>query len=291
MKKTNTFFLLGIFLFLSLLTNVFALTEEELNKLPPEEARKIPILKALPALGMSQKTFLFMIEDCLIDLRYLFKKPSGQLSDELISAIKQFQSDIGQKPTGIMLMGEWEELTKRHGLIGFVPIYPGGFHVIGVADLVSAEGTWVFEKEDNADPIQKTKIICHKPSGRCWMATARVSMPGKSIFGMDMASLYVDIEEWPITKWSSYEVQAENDDSQCVSYTLTINIKNKEAHMFRRGKGNKDCEGIAESPSILKLVDGFDVGYKYYQDRNNKISDIRSSAFQKLVKELLSNKK
>ncbi len=291
MKKINAFIIISIFLFLSLITNTFALTAEELNKLPQEEARKIPILKALPVLGMSQKTFIFLIEDCFIDLRYLFKKPSGKPSAELTSAIKQFQSDIGHKPTGVMLMGEWEELAKRNGLMGFVPIYPGGFHVINVGDLVSVEGTWIFENEDNADPIQKTKIICHKSSGRCWMATARVSMPGTSSFGTYMAQLYVDIEEYPITKWSNYEVQAENDDSRCVSYTLTINTQKKAVHMFRRGKGNKGCERIAESPSILKLVDGFNVGYKYYQDRNKKISDVRSSAYQKWMKELISSEK
>lgn len=292
MKKPSAFIVLCIFVFLSLVTNVPALTEEELDKLPPEKARMIPMLKVLPALlNTSQKTFLFSIENCLIDLRYLFKKPTGQLSDELTSAIKQFQSDIGQEPTGIMLMGEFEELTKRHDLIDFVPIYPSGFNVIGVGGLVSAHGTWVFENEDNADPIQTTKIICYKPSGRCWMSTAKVSMPGTSTFGMNMASLYVDIEEWPVTKWGTYEVQAENDDSQCVSYTLTINIKNKETHMFRRGKGIQGCEGIAESPSILKLVDGFHVGYEYYQDRNKNLSNIRSSAFQKLVKEMHSNEK
>ena len=115
------------------------------------EIRKIPILKALPALGMSKKTFIFLIGECLIDLRYLFKKPTGQQSDDLISAIKRFQSDIGQEPTGIMLMGEFEELTKRQSLLGFIPIYPGGFHVNKVGDLVSVEGTWIFENEENAD--------------------------------------------------------------------------------------------------------------------------------------------
>jgi hypothetical protein len=265
---------------ISFVANSATLTKEQINKLSKEKARILPAKELFSAVGISDKEFIFLVENMLLDLRYLFKRPTGKPSTELTAAIKQFQLDIGHKQTGILLAEEFEELGKRYDLIGFIPIYPSSTHILRVGNLVSAKGTWVFEKDSIANPIQTTDIICQKTSGKCWVATAEISMNSGNAY------LSVDIEEWIITKWNDYEVQAENDNSRCVNYTLTINTKNKEAYMFRRGKGISGCEGIAESPSILKLVDGFDVGYKYYHERLKKRSEILSSAFRKQINDL-----
>ena len=56
------------------------------------------------------------------------------------------------------------------------------------------------------------------------MATARVS-----IYNGNDATLYVDIDEWIISKWTENEIQAENDNAACVTYTLSIFPMKKEA--------------------------------------------------------------
>jgi len=86
-----------------------------------------------------------------------------------------------------------------------------------------------------------------------------------------------------ISKWTEYEVQAENDDAVCVSYTLSINPMKKEAFLFRRGKGGNNCKGIAESPQILKLEGGFKVGQEFWCNRNKEAAKARSSKYQSLL--------
>lgn len=258
------------------------ITNDELNNMPKEKARQIPVTETLSAMEIKEPDFFFVLENCLIDLRYFYREPTGRPSPQLTDAIKAFQTDIGHKPTGSLLMGEFEELARRHTTLVVVPIYTGGFHVFSLGDLVSAEGTWVFQDGSGVDPIQTSKIHCRKDTRLCSMVTARISVPdGGNVFGTDSGSLFLDTEDWAITKWSDYEVQAESDSAKCVSYTLTINIQKKEAHMFRRGKWASYCKGIAETPQILTLVDGFKVAYDFWQARNAKTAKLRSSTFRK----------
>lgn len=272
--------------FLSMVSNSFALTESEFNNLPPEKLKILPMQEAMSAMGTSDEMYYFILESSLLDLRYFYKEPSGKLTPDLIKAIKEFQSDIGHKATGVLTMEQFEILTKRHNMLTGVQTYPGNVDVqiTNVDSYLVANGTWVFENDKQADQLQTSKIICSRPSSICNMATARISMHGDNLG--DEASLYVDIEDWNITKWTEHEVQAENDDALCVSYTLSINYSKKEAFMFRRGKGGPSCEGIAESPQILKLVGGFDVGNKYWSERREETNKVRSSTYQKLLKNL-----
>jgi len=50
-------------------------------------------------------------------------------------------------------------------------------------------------------------------------------------------SLFQD--NFKITRWTTDELVAENDSPLCVSYTLTINFRKEQAHLFRRGKVRK----------------------------------------------------
>jgi hypothetical protein len=116
------------------------------------------------------------------------------------------------------------------------------------------------------------------------MTTARLSLPGDTSSD-GSAYLYLDTDDFSVTKWTENEVVAENDSSLCVAYTLSINSQKNEASMFRRAKG-KGCDGISEAPQIMKLVDGFKHIFDFWSDRNRKINEVRSSRFQRHIKAL-----
>ena len=262
--------------------NVLALTEEELNNMPIEKVKVLPMVEVMKATGTSEKEYYFIIGNLLLDLRYFYKEPEDKFSQELKKAIELFQSDIGHKSNGILTVEQFDILKKRHNLIGGIEIYPGKVEksITKVGDYLKASGTWVFENNRQADPLQTSQINCSRPLVKCFMATARIS--SLSFNDSNEATLFVDIDEFNITKWLDYEVQAENDNATCVSYTLSINLLKKEAYMFRRGKGGTNCEGIAESPQILKLEDGFKVGQEFWQKRRKESAKARSSSFQNL---------
>ena len=92
-----------------------SMTEEEINKLPEEEVMKLPALEAMIKMTNAKKhEFIAILELVLLDLRYYYSKPTGRENHRLTEAIKAFQKSIGTKPTGVLLMGEFEELTNRH---------------------------------------------------------------------------------------------------------------------------------------------------------------------------------
>lgn len=262
---------------------LFALTEEELNNLPKEKIKAIPAIEVMMAMGISEKEFYLVLEYILRDLKYCYKEPEDNFSQEVKKAIKLFQSDIGHKSNGILTAEQFEVLRERHNLISEIEIYPGTVdkRITKVGDYLEAEGTWVFENDIQADPLQTSQINCSRHSGKCFMATAKISV---GLFhAKNEASLYVDIDEFIITKWTEYEIQAENDDAVCVSYTLSINPMKKEAFLFRRGKGGTNCKDIAESPQILKLEGGFKVGQEFWRKRNEDRAKVRSSKYQNLL--------
>ena len=150
-----------------------------------------------------------------------------------------------------------------------------------VGDLVRASGTWVFESDTQANPIQSTVIECNHRLGTCADATASI------VYRDDAGNLSVDLKTWKITKWSDSEIVAEDDQSQCVSETLAINIRAKQASIFHRSKGTSGCEAFSPTPQILRLVDGFDISYRFFQKREEEARKLKNPAFTSSLKSLL----
>lgn len=263
----------------------FALTEKELNNMPKEKVKVLPAIDVMKSEGASENFYYFMLEMLLLDLRYYYEEPKGYLSDNLKEAIKLFQSDIDHEPNGILTAEQFEILKNRHDMVSGIEVYPSpvSVYISKVGNYLSAEGTWVFENDVQADPLQTSKIKCSLYYQRCYMATARITSGFQQTYD-DNCSLKVDIEEFNITKWSEYEILAENDNAACVTYTLSINPNKNEAFMFRRRKGVSNCNGITEKPQILKLVGGFEIGREFWQKQHSEANKIRSSKYRELLK-------
>lgn len=263
------------------------LTGEQLNKLDRAEAYNLPALRVLPiGKGISDQVFYGMVETALLDLRYLIAPPTGKPSPQLTEAIKLFQRDIGHKETGSLLFGEWDELGRRARRLEPIPIYLGSASVIAFGDLAKVEGTWVFDSDDpvytQAYPIQTTTIECNRRTGTCTDATAVIGYEADSA----ILSVYLDI--WRITKWSDSEIVAENDQAECMSYTLSINLPTKKVSAFRRGKGTAGCEAFSTSPQITRLVDGLDVSQHFFQQRDQEANQLRNPRFTSVLGGILN---
>ena len=67
-----------------------AITPEEFGALDPEQALRLPVMEALEVFGWRRDEFVFVLENALIDLRYLYRQPSGKPSEALTGAIRTF---------------------------------------------------------------------------------------------------------------------------------------------------------------------------------------------------------
>jgi hypothetical protein len=267
-------------------------TAEEFAALEPEQALQLPVAEALEVFGWRQREFLFVLENALIDLRYLYRHPSGRASDPLTAAVKAFQKEIGRKPTGNLLVSEFLELMQRGNELWQSPVYPGPAFVSQSDGLVWAEGTWSAPGADEPDPIQTTSLRCYRDAGLCSMVTAKLTMSGadERWFHASVVDLALQPRDWKVTQWSAQRIDAEDRSALCVAYTLSIDLRTERATMQRRPTGADKCAGQAEAPRSYTLVSGFAVASRYWEARQLRAHALRSAAFRRLVERIQENK-
>jgi hypothetical protein len=221
-----------------------AMTREQFDALTDEQRKAVPFLEMVDSVGPGMKQlFLFSIEECLYELRFYPVLPSGNESDELTAAIRQFQISINAEPTGKLLNDQFESLKKRCELRRPDEIFPrAGKYIKGDRKSVVATGTWVFLEGEHGCPINVSQISCTRDDMKCRDHAAQIC-----IHGLDVID-----EDYRVTKWTDIELVAENDTPRCVAYTLSINFQKEEALIFRRAKGGEGCEIFAQKPQIVR---------------------------------------
>jgi hypothetical protein len=89
----------------------------------------------------SRPKFLAMVSFQLNRLGFYLSLPTDKPSDALRTAIDKFQHSLNAEPTGILTMGQWEELGKRTSYFWPQRITLGSKYVIVLDGLVSLKGT------------------------------------------------------------------------------------------------------------------------------------------------------
>ena len=215
----------------------------------------------------AMKATVGVVEYALYRLGFYRQTITGKESTSLRAAIKRFQKSMGAEPTGDLLMGEFIELDRRKETLDQRRIVPENeLRIVKSGDFLIAEGTWIFQNGTMRFPIQTTEIRCTRRPEECVGVTASL-LDGRAETAAD---LDLSWRYWKITKWSDEEVGAENDDSPCVAYTLTISPKANSVYQFRRGKGGEGCEQSTGAPEIMLLANGTEVAKKHYEKLRNQ---------------------
>ena len=270
----------------------WAVTAAEFAALEPEQALQLPVVEALEAFGWREREFAFVLENALIDLRYLYRQPSGRASDALTASVKTFQKEIGGRPTGTLLVSEFLELMQRGNELWQSPIYPGPAFVSRSEGLVWAEGTWSSPGAEEPDPIQTTSLRCYREATLCSMVTAKLIMSGadERWFHAAAVDLALQPRDWKVTHWSAQRIEAEDRSALCVAYTLSIDLRTDRVAMQSRPTGAEKCAGPSEAPRSYTLVSGFAVASRYWEARQLRAHALRSAAFRRLVERIQKNK-
>jgi hypothetical protein len=270
-----------------------AITVEEFTALEPDKALALPALEAVDLFGWTREEYQFVLENALIDLRYLYRAPSGKSSAQLIAAIKAFQRDIGHSATGTLLLGELFELMHSGNEFWQAPITPGSDALSHKGDVVIAEGTWVAPGALEPNPIHTTSIRCYRAASLCSMVTARVItdvQPGGWYHapGMD---LILETRDFALTRWSDELVLAEETSGPCVTYRLSVDLRGGPITLARQPTGAGQCNAAIAPPRTYTLTSGYEVAARYWDEWRNRTHKLRSSAFQKLVEQLQNKRK
>lgn len=268
-----------------------AVTVEEFGAMDPAQALELPATEALPVFGWSAREFRFVLENALIDLRYLYQPPSGQPSPALTAAVKAFQRDIGAPATGVIRVGQFMDLVQRTGEFWQAPVIPGPAFLVDKGELVTAEGTWRGAGVREADPIQTTSIRCYRQAQLCSMVTAKLVMSGDESgwFHSPVSDLALHAQDWSVREWSEQRIVAEDRSARCVEYRLTLERRTQQVSMQRALVGGSACSD-APATVAFHLVAGYEVAAPYWEARQARLLSLRSPKFQALVKRLQSRR-
>lgn len=273
---------------LILSAQAWSMSPEAYADLDPEVALQVPMVEALPVFGWSKKAYYFIVENALIDLRYLYKEPTGTSSPALLNAIRNFQSAMQHSPTGSLRVNEFVELVERTNGMWQLPILPPGAAVIREGGVISLEGTWVSDRLRDPDPVQTSQVRCRREAGSCAMATAKVRMNDAEggWFHNNTADLEVRIVDLKITRWDDSSIEAAYQPYFCVTDTLVVDLRADEARIFRERSDDGACAQVKAGRDTFRLVDGEEHGTKFWEQRKDRAHLLRSRAFRERVEEI-----
>lgn len=264
-----------------------AVTPEEFAAMEPEKALQMPAEQAIGVFGWRRQDYLFVLENALIDLRYLYRRPSGKPSAQLTAAVKAFQREYGMKPTGRLTVGEFMDLARRGNEFWQAPIYAGALTMEHTEDRLTAQGSWRAEDGKESDPVQGSSLRCYRHAGLCSVVTAKLLMADESGGWFHSSSIDLDLRarDYAISEWSNARIVAQ-DSTLCVVYTLTIEAEKQIAVIDTHGVAGEKCGGAPAPARRYVLAGGYEVTAPYWEARQARLLRLRSRAFQDLLAKL-----
>lgn len=268
-----------------------AMSPEEFAAMEPERALQVPADEAIGVFGWKRQDFLFVLENALIDLRYLYREPSGKPSKALTAAVKAFQRDRGMQQSGRLSVGEFMDLVRRGNEFWQAPVFPGPLQVDATPERVSIQGSWQPETSPERDPVQSSSVRCYRSAGICSMVTAKLLMADDDggMFHNSAADLDLHARDFKVVQWSDAGVVAE-ESTPCVNYTLTVDIAARSAGVETRGNGGEKCGAAAAPPRRYRLIGGYESAAPYWAARHARLLQLRSHAFQQAIARITQKK-
>ncbi len=235
-------------------------------------------------------TFAVSIILMLSQLEYFNYVPSEA---ELIDAIKMYQADLKEPPTGLLTKSQIDQLFKRSNKIELDKILINDHNSIveDQGNIVFVSGTLKIldEHEYIWNPLNITNIECLKPYKLCIMNQVSIS----DIFSTLMHSYSMTSVRtiFKITNWGENEINAVSDESLCRIEELKINTNDGTANIITSNKNIelKSCQDIGKlvKPQISQLVPGLKESQDYWDRKRKENSNYYSSKYKNNLKNLL----
>lgn len=170
------------------------------------------------------------------------------------NAVKAFQKDLGDEPTGILTVWQIHNLEKRAEMQKLSTIFFNErFYSYIDSEYANIEGTAKLVDEKIAFPINHVRIKCFKVSMTCYHEQLEIQSPNEKSWSGNYYVNELGTEYYDITKWDENSIDAtyRQDANVCRTTTLNLNFKTKEFYYITRNAGG-DCK-LAETISITKL--------------------------------------
>ena len=263
-------------------------TENDLNKLTPEQLNSMPIseLKRIASNSGNETISEFFDYYTSIALMRLGYDDNLKNLSKSKQKIKSFQKKVGNNPTGILTYGDVDNLNNCNAKFMENKVLPLGTASVYIyEDYARAEGSLVIddgndtylEETDSAFPVTKTMIRCDRNDGICTVFVADVIIPNYED-SKDTYYLNTDIDVWQIDSWRSDKVIA-TSSGNCRTTTMTMNSTTNEIVQLTTNASTKGCDLLGseipklERPLLVKSVDPMKYTYGYWIARSKKTAE------------------
>ena len=160
------------------------------------------------------------------------------------AAIKAFQADLGDQPSGTLTVWQIHNLEQRSDMQRLARVlFPDQFSELKTDDYASIEGTMIIIDEKIAWPINHVKVKCYKEENYCQLDQIEVNVPDASSWSQNYHVMQDATEYYNISRWSQDSIDAEPREtgSGCRTTSMNLNFKTKEFFYITRNAGGK-CE-------------------------------------------------
>ncbi|MDX2073046.1 MAG: hypothetical protein SFX19_01620 [Alphaproteobacteria bacterium] len=263
-------------------------TPEQLRDLSNEEREKsVPMMYSMAAQrGLSVDSKLAFA----MDLNTLMYPGVGNYD----AAVKAFQSDMGEKPTGTLTVWQIWKLQERADMqkLGNVA-FPDSFSSVITNDSARIEGTAIIIDEKIAWPINHVTVNCYKADKYCEVAQIVLVLPDEQSWAQQYQVMDTGKDFYKITRWENDNIDAVsmNTCEACRTVSLNYNFKTKEFIEITRNT-DKDCKILDKAmpklpkPRMSQIVDGKKIIQQEFGNLRKKAYGYLASDFRKQVDEL-----
>jgi hypothetical protein len=264
-------------------------TPEQINKLSKEALKsEVPMMYTMAAQrGLSVGSeLLFGME--LNRLMY-----SGL--HDLPAAIKAFQSDLGNKPSGVLTVWEIYQLKQRAEMQQLATLgFPDQFSSFITDGSAVVQGTMTIVDDKIAWPINHVRVACTRSDGLCTLSQIHLSVPDDSSWAQMYHVVESLDETYEVSRWEKDMIESHplGTSKDCRNTSLNFNFKTKEFYFITRNAGG-DCKlmlgGELEKlpkPRVAQILDGRKIMQDKFGEIQKAAYDVLSSDFRKRVEQL-----
>jgi hypothetical protein len=211
------------------------------------------------------------------------------------TAVKAFQADLGDAPTGVLTVWQIHQLEQRSEMQKLSRVlFPDNFISFKQAGYATVEGTLMIIDDRIAWPINHVKVRCYKDEGYCQLNEMDLAVPNKDSWTQKYQVMIAAPEYFNISRWTQDSIDAvpRETESDCRTTALNLNFKTKEFYYITRNGGGK-CEFMGTTfeklskPRIAQIVKGGDIMSKEFSYIEKASYEVLSSDFRRRANKLM----
>lgn len=215
-------------------------------------------------------------------------------------AVKLFQNDLGDEPTGVLTVWQIHSLQQRAEMQKLARVvFPQQWSSWKSDDLASVQGTVTLLDERIAWPINHVTISCYKRTLHCEWDQINLHVPGLDSWSQSYHVMVNQTDVFRVTRWSDNEIEgvpSSQTSTSCRTRSLIMNFRTEEFYEITRNAGG-DCEVLGtvavpplSKPRIAQVVDGERIIEEEFSKVQRSAIDVLASGFQNQLRELIDQK-